>query len=664
MLTIETFPDKHTHRIKTKTLAVDCHSAQSRIDHTHYAALKVKDAVVDQMRDEFGIRPSVELRRPDVRVNLYLYRDEARLAIDLAGEGLHRRGYRRDGGQAPLKENLAAAVLARADWPEVAAAGGGLVDPMCGSGTLCIEAAMMAADIAPGAMRVYFGFMGWKGFDAQLWTPLLDEAKTRRQAGLARLPSIAGYDVDPDAVRNARANVKRAGLEGKVQIEQGELAATKPPGRPGGTPGLLVANPPYGERLGEQRDIEPLYARLGNTLKAHFGDWRAAVFTGNPKLAGTLRLRPHRSYSLYNGPIKCRLLCFSIAPTSSTPLEVQQGTAATEATPASSPGSSSGSEMLANRLRKNLRITGRWARRQGISCYRLYDADLPEYAFAVDLYQGAERWVHVQEYEAPTSIDPVAAERRRQEGLETVATVLEVPASQVFFKMRRQQKGKAQYGKQGAAARFFEVAEGDCRFWVNFSDYLDTGLFLDQRLTRRMIQERSAGGRFLNLFAYTGAATVSAAIGGAASTTTVDMSRPYLDWAWRNLELNGFTTSNHELVRFDCLEWLDERGGSQRRFDLIWLDPPTFSNSKRMDREFDVQRDHVDLIRQTARLLAPDGVLLFSTNYRRFKLDESGLVGLLAKDISAATLPQDFARRKRMHNVWEITSGGSGPSRP
>ena len=208
------------------------------------------------------------------------------------------------------------------------------------------------------------------------------------------------------------------------------------------------------------------------------------------------------------------------------------------------------------------------------------------------------------------------------------------------------------------------MAEGDCRFWVNFSDYLDTGLFLDQRLTRRMIQERSAGGRFLNLFAYTGAATVSAAIGGAASTTTVDMSRPYLDWAWRNLELNGFTTSNHELVRFDCLEWLDERGGSQRRFDLIWLDPPTFSNSKRMDREFDVQRDHVDLIRQTARLLAPDGVLLFSTNYRRFKLDESGLVGLLAKDISAATLPQDFARRKRMHNVWEITSGGSGPSRP
>ena len=305
------------HMSPDGTLAVDCNTIQSQLDHSHFAALKVKDAIVDQMREAFGERPSVELQRPDLRVNLYIYRNEARIGIDLAGSGLHRRGYRRDGGQAPLKENLAAAVLSRADWPGICAAGGGLVDPMCGSGTLCIEAAMMAADIAPGLMRDYFGFKGWKGFDASLWAKLVDEAKARRKVGLAKLPPITGCDLDQDAVRIARANVERAGLSGRVRIERVELADVRPPPN-GRSPGLLVANPPYGERLGEQKEIEPLYARLGSTLKTHFAGWRAAVFTGNPKLAGALRLRPHRSYSLYNGPIRCRLLCFSIAPAVST----------------------------------------------------------------------------------------------------------------------------------------------------------------------------------------------------------------------------------------------------------------------------------------------------------------------------------------------------------
>jgi len=648
------------HLSSEGTLAVDCHSAASQVDHTHFAALKVKDAIVDQMRDNFGVRPSVELRRPDLRVNLYLYRDEAQIAVDLAGEGLHRRGYRREGGEAPLKENLAAAILSRAGWPEIAAAGGSLIDPMCGSGTLCIEAAMMAADIAPGLRRNYFGFAGWKGFDAALWATLLEEAKARREAGLAKLPTIVGCDVEADAVRIARANVERAGLGGRVHVEEGELATARPPARASDRPGLLVANPPYGERLGEEgEEIEFLYRRLGATLKAHFGDWNAAVFTGNPKLAGALRLRPYRSYSLYNGPIKCRLLCFSISPASppTQHRERDQEGDVREVPPDSLPLSNAGSEMLANRLRKNLRITGRWARREGITCYRLYDADLPEYAFAVDLYQGDERWVHVQEYLAPASIDPLAADRRRQEGLETVAAVLEVPASHLFFKVRRQQKGTSQYEKQETEPRFFQVAEDNCQFWVNFSSYLDVGLFLDQRLTRSMIQKRIGRGRFLNLFGYTGAATVHAAAGGATTTTTVDMSKTYLDWAERNLGLNGYTGANHQLIRADCTEWLDEQSrGKQTGFDLIWLDPPTFSNSKRMEREFDVQRDHADMIRKTARLLAPGGVILFSTNYRRFKLDEPGLPGLQAKDISATTLPQDFARKKRMHNCWEITS--------
>ena len=635
------------------TLAVDCFSANSQIDHTHFASLKVKDAIVDQMRDEFGVRPSVDLQQPQVRVNLYLYRDEARLSIDLAGESLHRRGYRREGGQAPLKENLAAAILTRAGWPEIASNGGGLIDPMCGSGTLCIEAAMIAADIAPGLGRLYFGFKGWKGFDAAVWAGLVEEGETRRQEGLAKIPPIAGYDRNPEAVRIAKLNADRAGLGGKLQMTQGELSDVRK--CEGDYPGLFVANPPYGERLGEQKEIEPLYARLGTTLKSHFGNWKAAVFTGNPKLAGALRLRPHRSYSLYNGPIKCRLLCFSIAAAASTPPSTKQPTEPAEKAKPASTRSHAGSEMLANRLRKNLRITGRWARREGITCYRLYDADLPEYAFAVDLYRGDELWVHVQEYERPATVDAGAASRRRQEGLETIGEVLEVPASQVFFKMRRQQKGKAQYEKQGATGKFYQVAENGCQFWVNFTDYLDTGLFLDQRLTRGMIRERATGKRFLNLFGYTGAATVAAAAGGAKSTTTVDMSNTYLDWAQRNIGLNGYSGSNHELIRAECIEWLEEQSrGGLGRFDLIWLDPPTFSNSKKMDSKFEVQRDHVELILKTTSLLKPTGTLFFSTNYQRFSLREADLPGLFVENLSGATVPHDFGRRQRMHNCWGI----------
>ena len=650
--------DWSQHISSDGTLAVDCHSAESQIDHTHFASLKVKDAIVDQIREASGIRPSVELQRPDLRINLYLYRNEATVSIDLAGEGLHKRGYRRHGGQAPLKENLAAAILARANWPQIAAASGGLIDPMCGSGTLCIEAAMMAADIAPGLKRSYFGFRGWKGFDAELWEALVEDAKKRRSEGLPKIPPLLGCDIDPDAVRLAQANVDRAGLGGKVKIEQRELADVRPLENSDNRPGLIVVNPPYGERLGEQKAIEPLYTRLGLALKGNFGEWQAAVFTGNPKLAGALRLRPYRGYSLYNGPIKCRLLCFSMGPTAPAHDTGRSVDSESQGKEKASSAADAGCEMLANRLRKNLRIKKRWARREGITCYRLYDADLPEYAFAIDLYQGEELYVHVQEYEPPASVDPERAERRREEGFQTIAAVLEAPLSRIYFKMRRQQKGKSQYDRQGATGGFTQVAEYGCQFWVNFSDYLDTGLFLDQRLTRQLIQQRIGGGRFLNLFGYTGAATVHAAVGGATSTATVDMSNTYLDWARRNLELNNCTGEQHELVRADCIEWLqDPSVRKTRRFDMIWLDPPTFSNSKRMNREFDVQRDHVDLIRNTARLLTASGVILFATNYRRFKLDEAALAGLKAKDISAATLPQDFERRKRMHNCWQLTVG-------
>lgn len=311
--------------------------------------------------------------------------------------------------------------------------------------------------------------------------------------------------------------------------------------------------------------------------------------------------------------------------------------------------------MLANRLAKNAKALKKWREAEQIHCYRLYDADLPEYAFAVDVYEGERRWVHVQEYAAPPSVDPERARRRLREALGVIPEALAITESQLFFKVRRPQKGNAQYERIAETRRFHQVEESGLKFLVNFEDYLDTGLFLDHRDIRRLIGTLAAGKRFLNLFAYTGTATVHAAHGGAVATTTVDMSRTYQEWTRQNLRLNGFETNAHRLVQADCLQWLDAIEERQL-YDLIFLDPPSFSASKRMRGTLDIQRDHVELIGKSCRLLAPDGVLIFSTNRRRFRIDESGLtkLGLVVSDITAETLPRDFARNPRIHGCWRL----------
>lgn len=633
--------DWRQHLSPDATLAVDFVSSRSAIAHTQFGAQKVKDAVVDQLRAATGRRPTVQTERPAVRLNVYLYRDEAQLALDLSGDSLHRRGYREQGAQAPLKENLAAALLLRAGWPEVAAAGGGLLDPMCGSGTLPIEAAFMAADIAPGLLRDYFGFLGWLGHVPQLWQQLREEALARREAGLGRLPRIVGYDADARAVRTALRNLERAGLHGRVHIERRRLSEVRPPAD---KPGLFIVNPPYGERLGDATTLIPLYGQLGDLLRQRFGSWRAAIFTGNPELGMRVGLRPQRSYQLYNGPIACRLTLYAIQPRSAAELARE----------------TLGEQMLANRLRKNLRHLSRWARREGITCYRLYDADLPEYAVAVDLYRGDRLWVHVQEYVPPPSVDAATAGRRLRTALRVIPEVLEIPAEQMFYKVRQRQRGRSQYERLGDRGHYIEVREGRCRLLVNLSDYVDTGLFLDHRPTRLRLGQLAAGKRFLNLFCYTATATVHAAHGGARATTSVDLSRTYLDWAERNLALNGFHSPGHELIQADCLRWLEEQSSRRDRpqYDLIFLDPPSFSNSKRMQRPFDVQRDHVVLLRQAASLLAPDGLLIFSTNLRRFRLAAEVLPELEIRDITRETIPLDFSRNPRVHHCFEVRRKG------
>ncbi|OAI19618.1 23S rRNA (guanine(2445)-N(2))/(guanine(2069)-N(7))-methyltransferase [Methylomonas koyamae] len=639
------------------SLAVSFSSKNSpAINNTHFGAQKVKDAIVDQMRAKFNKRPSVDTERPAIRVNVYLHNDLAQLSLDLSGESLHKRGFRDVSIAAPIKENLAAAILLRAGWPKIAEQGGSLLDPMCGSGTMLLEGALIAADIAPGLQRDYFGFLGWKKHDAGLWQSLLDEARQRREAGLNKMPTIVGFDQDRRTVATAVQHVENAGLSGKIHIEKrdiGDAAAAE-----SWPKGLIACNPPYGERLGDEAETAALYRRFGEVLKQRFAGWQAAMIISDPELGFRLGIRSQKPITLFNGALECKLLRFNIEEKAffEPKAKSQQERAESIWRRAQAEQVDPQAEMFGNRLRKNLKKLAKWVKQNQVHCYRLYDADLPEYAVAVDVYQGEQLWVNVQEYESPKTIDPAKANQRLAGAMAEIPKVLEIPADQVFLKIRRKQKATDQYEKQGDSGRFHVVEEGGCKFWVNFEDYLDTGLFLDHRPMRLRIQQEARGKRFLNLFAYTGSATVHAAVGGAAASVTVDMSNTYLDWAKRNFELNNIR-GDHKLVRADCPKWLAEQAALKNKpqFDLIFLDPPTFSNSKKMDEAFDIQTDHVVLLKNAAALLAAGGVLYFSTNFRRFKLDREALAGLNFEDISAATIPEDFARDQKIHYCWRIT---------
>jgi 23S rRNA (guanine2445-N2)-methyltransferase / 23S rRNA (guanine2069-N7)-methyltransferase len=633
--------DWREHFAAGATLACECSGGNESIRHTIYGSQLLKDAVCDNLRDATGERPNIKPERPDVLLHLHVEGTTALVSVDFSGESLHRRGYRIEGGRAPLKENVAAAVLLRAGWPAINDAGGILVDPMCGSGTFLIEAALIAADAAPALTRDYFGFTGWRGHQPKLWERLRAEARARRAATVARR-CILGSDVDADAVRMAIENATQAGVSDWLHVEKRALSEVM---RPTSDIGLVVTNPPYGERIGAESGLSELYSELGRTLRERFRGWQAAVLTGNPPLARNLGIYAKRTHRVYNGTIECRLLRFDLNEAN------EQRTA--EAVRSAWSGRP-GAQMFANRLRKNFKLLDSWAEREHIDCFRVYDADMPEYAFAIDLYGREGRHVYVQEYAPPKSVNQEGARERRREALAVLPDVLSVPLQHVHSRVRKPQKGSEQYEKRENVGERHVVREGGLKFWVNFRDYLDTGLFLDHRIMRRMLRECAQDADFLNLFCYTGSATVYAAAGGARSTTSVDLSNTYLEWTHENLLLNGFSDPKHELVRADCLQWLESQAVWGPRFDLIFVDPPTFSNSKRMDGVLDVQRDHAAMIRRSLKLLRPGGRLIFSTNYTRFKLDSTALADLRIDDISAETIPKDFERHAKIHRCFVV----------
>jgi 23S rRNA (guanine2445-N2)-methyltransferase / 23S rRNA (guanine2069-N7)-methyltransferase len=653
--------DWRPHVDPGRTLACDFSGRHPALTHTRFGALRLKDGICDQLRETTGARPDISTERPAVRVHAHANGPKVTVSLDLSGEGLHRRGYRAEAGEAPLRENLAAGILLRAGWAEKCARAGEFLDPMCGSGTLVIEAAMIAARMAPNARRHYFGFFGWPGHDREAWERVKGAALAREAK-----PAFAlrGQDADGAVLEAARANAARAGLAEVVSFTRAQLRDARPVSGTASAgddklPGFLAANPPYGVRLEDRDAARALMKEFGAMLREHFTGWEAAILAGSPDAGLELGIRAERVHTVWNGALECRLLRLKISAAAEKQFFHKGGSARIDAALAATPGS----KMFGNRIGKNLKLVEKWASKEQVSCYRIYDADMPEYSFAIDRYAEApgtsasERvWLYVQEYAAPKTIEAEAVQRRRNEALAALPGVTGIPVERIHLRQRRKTARGEQYEKLGDDAEFQLVEEGGLRFWVNFTDYLDTGLFLDHRLTRQRLRAEAARARFLNLFAYTGSATVYAAAGRARETTTVDMSATYLEWAERNLAVNGFSASNHELIQADCIAWLKNAVAERRKYDLIFLDPPTFSNSKRMTDILDVQRDHADLVHRCMALLADGGKLVFSNNAQKFKLDAELADRYQVKDITRATIPKDYERNPRIHVCYEFTA--------
>ncbi|WP_234493744.1 bifunctional 23S rRNA (guanine(2069)-N(7))-methyltransferase RlmK/23S rRNA (guanine(2445)-N(2))-methyltransferase RlmL [Vibrio maritimus] len=621
------------HFHSSKKFIVDFNGTNREIRNSQYGAMKVKDAVVDVFTKKSLPRPNISKDRADVRVHVRLHRDKALIGLDMVGSGLHQRGYRTESGRAPLRETLAAAIVSRSGWEQ----GKNMLDPMCGSGTLLIEAAMLAANMAPGVKRKSWCFEALEDFEPEVWAEVKSEANVQARRGVKKTDSrFWGFDNDPKVLRTARENAKRAGVDDLITFELGDASKVTKPVEFG--EGVIVCNPPYGERLGTEPGLIALYTEFGNQLKTEFGGCQASIFSSSDDLLSCLRMRADKQFKLNNGALQCHQKNYSISQRSAEQISGNNDLQVI-------------APDFSNRLKKNIAKIGKWAKKEGLDCYRIYDADLPEYNVAVDVYQDS---LVIQEYAAPKSIPEETAKRRLTDIIRASIKVTGVDTNNVVLKVRERKKGSSQYNKLAQKSSTMTVNEYGAQLIVNLHDYLDTGLFLDHKITRRKLGEMAQGRDFLNLFAYTGSATVHAALGGAKSTTTVDMSNTYLEWAKDNMKLNGQVGRQHQYIQADCLQWLAKATGS---YDLIFIDPPTFSNSKRMEQSFDVQRDHVTLMRDLKRLLSADGTIVFSNNKRHFKMDMAALeeIGLTAKNISDKTLPLDFSRNKHIHNCWVIS---------
>ena len=673
------------------TMAVRAHGTNDQLRNSRFTALKVKDAIADRMRTKCDARPTVDTVAPRASIDVRVHERRATISLDFSGEALNRRSYLtvEDGDDAALECSFAAGALALAGWQQRAQAGASFVDPTCGDGIMLVEAAAIAADCAPGLLRQRWGFYGWAGFEELTWESIVEEADARFETGLAALageqalnvsPSerpdlsrvrIAGSSASSAAISRARDHVRRAGLRQAVSVELadadtvGELVkrverVARKATRGADFAGSFIASNLDSQGKGSARArMQADEATFMAACKASSPGSLFAVLGAqglDERFAGVekTRLRIGRgrvetSFDIYEGVPEAAFVVEVPDLNGGAPRKVEVLEQA--------------SEQFASRLRKVFKERRKWAAREGVSCYRIYDSDLPDYAVAIDVYEGAgdargNTYLHISEYAAPSSVDPVKAHNRFEDALALAPVVCGVRPDHVFSKMRVREKGGSQYRNAGNRSYVTTVKENGYLFEVDLAGRLDTGLFLDHRDTRVLVGERARDARFLNLFAYTGTASVYAAGGGATSTVTVDLSQTYLDWAQRNMVANGFSGAVHKFEKADVMRWITDARRSGKRFDLIFVDPPTFSNSKAMGRRtWDVQRDHVELLIGVTHLLSEEGQAIFSCNLRSFKpyIDELEKYGVCIEDISASTIPVDFARTPKIHKCFVVT---------
>jgi 23S rRNA (guanine2445-N2)-methyltransferase / 23S rRNA (guanine2069-N7)-methyltransferase len=623
---------------------VNGRSVKSQLSSVPACQKICKKAIVEKLLKAHHTATLPETGPPCV-VEVSMLNDVATLTIDTTGPGLNKRGYRQKVGKAPLKETLAAGLVQLSFWrPDRP-----LLDPFCGGGTIGIEAALIGRNMAPGMNRT-FAAGDWPTTDSSLAARAIEEA--RDLAEFDRPLEILGTDIDPEQTQLARDHANHAGLGNSLKFSVRAFADLDC----GLEYGCMFCNPPYAERIGEKFDVEEIYRSMPDVLR-RLKTWSHYILTSYPRFEAIVGQKADRRRKLYNGPIECTYFQFH-GPR--PPRDLAPGDVSANAKSTSEPvmqafggldqRAEPQAEMFANRLAKQARHLRKWPTKRGITCYRLYDRDIPEIPLAVDLYEGR---LHLAEYDRPH--DRTAGQHA--DWLERMASAagerLAIPPENIFLKRRRRQRGTDQYEKVSeTAAPRITVSEGGCKFLVNLSDYIDTGLFLDHRITRGMVRDEAAGKRMLNLFAYTGAFSVYAAVGGAVATTTVDLSNTYLDWARANFRINEIEGNSHRFVRSGAMEFLRDHAPGEH-YDLAVVDPPTFSNSKSTEGIFDIQRDYAELLGGLAGLMSPGGVIYFSTNFKRFKFDESAVAGATPREISKQTIPEDF-RNKRIHRCWRI----------
>ena len=630
------------------TFAIDFVGYSEEIRNSQFGGLTIKDAIVDQFREQGFERPNVDKKSPQISFQARLLKDNVSLYLDFSGRGLFQRGYREHSGAAPLKENLAAALIIRSGW--LSDTTKPLVDPMCGSGTILIEAVAMATKQAPSINRSTWGFDYWLKHDDDLWQNQLQQAvessaNSLEQANISSL-KVFGVDLDSRVLKTAQQNARNANLQRFIEFKCQNTNDMNNVYGSSNSPqaGTVLFNPPYGERIGELPELVENFVLFGQKLKAQFMNWRIAILTANIDLLTMLKLSSFKRYKFKNGPLDCQLALYNVDEKQLEKDAVNPQSSFAEQDSA-----------FANRLKKNRKTLKGWLKSSQIECYRLYDADIPEYNVAIDIYGD---YLVIQEYAPPKTIDSDKATKRLQEVIYWAPKVLAVPTDKVVLKTRAKQKGNNQYQRVDKSKQSLTINEHGALFKINLWDYLDTGLFLDHRKTRQIIAKKAKNKSLLNLFAYTGSVSLQAALHGASSITTVDMSNTYLNWAQDNFALNKLNGHKYQFVQADCLDWLKK---NTNKFDLIFIDPPTFSNSKRMEDSFDVQRDHISLIADALKSLNEDGEIFFTNNKRNFKMDFDAIekLGLQAKNMSDITRDKDFARNKHIHNSWSVKRAAS-----